>query len=126
MATTTTGNATDYGEEILTDYLITQITELGLFSVAGGEDGDGTEFDAADYARVAVTMVKQASVDTSANSGGAINFGTPATDWGTCVEIVGFNGYGYAVAYWTVSPGVDCDAGAPVRIPVSGLTQRVE
>src|SRR3990172_1736906 len=104
----TTGNLTDYGEEILAAYLLLQIDTLHLMSAAGGETpGAGTEFDAGDYAPLAAVFdVDPEDLSRFLNSDAALVFGTPATNWGTCVEIRGRNGYGEDVTYWTISPGI--------------------
>ena len=124
----TVGNLTDYGERITIAYLLTQIATIHLMSVAGGETpGGGTEFTAVDYAGQAHTFAVDPG-DTSRiiNSGGAIAFGTPATNWGSCVELRGRNGYGEDVMYWTLAPAVLCEQGAPVRIPVSMLIEYMQ
>lgn len=127
MSTTTTGNLTDYGATRVAADVLARVATLHLMSVAGGETaGGGTEFDAVDYAAADPTSAFAVDpLDTTRflNSEAAIVWGTPASNWGTAVEIRGRNADGYDECYWTISPGIECEEGAPVRVPVDGLTQ---
>lgn len=125
----TTNNLTDNGEQRTAAYWQAQTLWAALMSVAGGEAGPGTEFSAGDYGRVAVPWnVDTESLDTVVNDAAALEFGTPATDWGTCVEVRLFDAEteGNAWFYYTIDPGVACDAGAPVRIPIDSLSERAQ
>lgn len=125
----TTNNLTDYGEETTARYWQSQTLYAALMSAAGGEAGPGTEFNAADYERIPVVWaVDSESEDTISNDVSAIEFGTPAANWGTAVEVRLFDALsgGNAWFYYTIDPGVACDAGAPVRIPVGSLSERAQ
>lgn len=125
----TNNNLTDNGEQRTAGYWQSMGYWAALMSVAGGEAGPGTEFSAGDYGRVAVPWnVDTESPDTVINDLLALEFGTPATNWGTAVEVRLYDDEtaGGAWFAYTLDPGVACDAGAPVRIPVGSLSERAQ
>ena len=71
----TTNALTNYGENALTDYLVTGsgTKYLALFSTAVAEDGTGTELSGTWYARKEITF--GASVDGTASNSTNIDFG---------------------------------------------------
>ena len=121
----TTACATTYGEANLAAHVETWTLYAALMSVAGGNTGaSGTEFDAVDYDRQVVTFAADPLNDGKLVNTAAIEWGTPATDWGDAAEVRLFDALtsGEAQFYMTLSPAVACDAGAPVLIPAGQLT----
>jgi hypothetical protein len=117
---------TDYGEMCIAGYIASMTLYVGLMTTAGGETKNGgVEVSEGDYARQQVTfIVDPTNKDKVVNSGAALAFGTPATNWGDVVELRAFSELtgGDDLFYWTLSVPVACDAGAPVSVPISGLS----
>jgi hypothetical protein len=125
MATTLYA-ATDYGEMAIAGYVASWTLWVGLMTTAGGETKNGgVEVSAGDYARKQVTfVVDPLNPDKVVNSGAALAFGTPATNWGDVVELRAFTleTGGDDMLYWTLATATACDAGAPVSVPLNGLS----
>ena len=123
---TTQGAGTDYGEMCIAGYMASMTLWIGLMTTAGGETKNGgVEVSEGDYARKQVTFVVDPSnPDKIINSGAALAFGTPATNWGDVVELRAYSEEtsGDDLYYWTLAAAVACDAGAPVSIPINGLS----
>lgn len=134
-------NLTDYGAQAIiamlfdndgSDPYTIPVTWWGaLMTVAGGEtSAAGTEVAAGDYARIEIAAtIVPASPETVKNQVAALNWGTPLVDWGTVVEV---RLYDAAVDgsdgsncwfYYTISPGVECDADIPALVPINGFLQ---
>lgn len=125
----TTNNLTDYGEERTAGYWAAQTLYAALMTTGGGEAGPGTEVSAGDYERIEVPWdIDAESGDTIINADGAVDFGIPLVDWGTVGEVRLYDSPtgGNAWLYYTIDPGVACDEGAPVRIPIDSLSQRAQ
>ena len=129
MATTTV-QATDYGEMAIAGYIASWTLWVGLMTAAGGETKNGgTEVSAVDYGRKQLTfIVDPLNPDKVVNSGAALAFGTPATNWGDVVELRAYTleTGGDDMLYWTLTEATACDAGAPVSIPINGLSTTVK
>jgi len=110
-------------------YTIPATWYAALMTVAGGETAaSGTEVAAGDYARVALTgdlTVVVATPEGVSNQDGPVNWGTPLVDWGTVVEVRLYDAAtdGTCWFYYTISPGVDCDADIPALVPTDGWLQ---
>jgi len=131
----TAANLTHYAEEQMgkwafTDDTVTRPTAwwAALMSVKTSDSAAGTEFDAADYGRVAVVMNETGSLTGIFDNDAALEFGTPLTNWGNCAGVTLYDAEtsGNAWAFYDLASPVACDAGAPVSIPAAALIQNID
>lgn len=122
--------AEQIGKWAFTDDTVTRPTAwyAALMSVKTTKDAAGTEFSAVDYARIAVVMNETGALSLIFDNDGALEFGTPATNWGTALGVSLYDALtgGNLLAFYDITaPGVACDAGAPVSIPAAALIQNI-
>lgn len=132
----TTGNFSNFAEELIFDMLFTNATlttrptawYAALMSSVGTDASAATEFTAADYARIAVVMGDGGSWTGVADNEAVVSFGTPATNWGSAAQVAIFNALtgGNEITRYTLAAPVACDAGAPVSIPAAALVQTID
>lgn len=93
---------------------------LGLFTVAPGEGGGGTEVSGGSYARKAVTF--SVSGDTATNTA-AIEFDVATADWGTITHVAVFDAStgGTQIAYAALTTSKTIATGDVLRVPASEL-----
>lgn len=93
---------------------------LGLFTVAPGEGGGGTEVSGGSYARQAVTF--SVSGDTATNTA-AIEFPVATADWGTITHVAVFDAStgGDQIAYAALSTSKTIATGDVLRVPAGDL-----
>ena len=132
----TTGNFSNFAEELIFDMLFTNATltnrptawYAALMSTVGTDASAATEFDAADYARIAVVMGDGGSWTGVADNDAGLAFGTPATNWGDATQVAIMDALtaGNEITRYTLAVPVACDAGAPVSIPAGSLDQTID
>lgn len=93
---------------------------LGLFTVAPGEGGGGTEVSGGSYAREAVTF--SVSGDTATNTA-AIEFPVATADWGTITHVAVFDASsgGDQIAYAALTTSKTIATGDVLRVPAGDL-----
>lgn len=93
---------------------------LGLFTVAPGEGGGGTEVSGGSYAREAVTF--SVSGDTATNTA-ALEFAVATADWGTITHVAVFDAStgGTQIAYAALTTSKTIATGDVLRVPAGDL-----
>jgi len=93
---------------------------LGLFTVAPGEGGGGTEVSGGAYAREAVTF--SVSGDTATNTA-ALEFAVATADWGTITHVAVFDAStgGNQIAYAALTTSKTIATGDVLRVPAGDL-----
>lgn len=93
---------------------------LGLFTVAPGEGGGGTEVSGGSYAREAVTF--SVSGDTATNTA-ALEFAVATADWGTITHVAVFDAStgGNQIAYAALTTSKTIATGDVLRVPAGDL-----
>jgi hypothetical protein len=83
---------TNFAEDLVLDWLFTNAAAtrptawyVGLFTVAPGEGGGGTEVSGNSYARTAATFTVSGTAPTTASNSSAIEFPEASGSWGTIV-----------------------------------------
>ena len=83
---------TNYAEDLVLDWLFTTASAtrptswyVGLYTVAPGEGGGGTEVSGGSYARVSATFTVSGTAPTTASNSAAVEFPEATGSWGTIV-----------------------------------------
>lgn len=119
----TTGALTNYGENLVVDYVTTGSGQkyLGLFTTAIAEDGTGTEVNGAWYSRKAINF--GAAVDSIAANTNLVDYGKVTgsaltiTNWALFTATTG----GDMVAYGDFTPTQVSSVGNNVLVPVGDI-----
>lgn len=122
----TANNLTYYGADQTAAWWAGKTWYAALMTTKTSKTVAGTEVAAGDYARQSVTLSAQGGGSHGIIlNGSQINFGTPATDWGTVLGITLYDQLsgGNAWMFFDLTAGVACAAGAPVSIPANQLTE---
>jgi hypothetical protein len=89
-------NKTDFLEAAIINHVLRNVeyvrpttVYVGLFTVAAGETGGGTEVSGGSYARQAITFAAPSQVGGGAKTtnSGDITFPTASGDWGACSDM---------------------------------------
>lgn len=91
---------------------------VGLYTVAPGEAGGGTEVTGGSYARTAVTF--SVTGDTATNTAN-VEFPTATAGWGTVVAVGVFDNSSVLVAYANLTASRTIASGDVFRIPTGDL-----
>lgn len=93
---------------------------LGLFTVAPGEGGGGTEVSGGSYVRKAVTFSVSGNLATNT---AAIEFDVATADWGTITHVAVFDAStgGNQIAYAALSTSKTIATGDVLRVPAGDL-----
>lgn len=93
---------------------------LGLFTVAPGEGGGGTEVSGGAYVRKAVTFSVSGNLATNT---AAIEFDVATADWGTITHVAVFDAStgGNQIAYAALSTSKTIATGDVLRVPAGDL-----
>lgn len=78
-------NLTNYGENLALDYLLDQVTHLGLFTTNPGETGAGTEVSGGGYSRRPISF--NPSVNGQSANSADVLFPTATASWGTITHV---------------------------------------
>lgn len=98
---------------------------VGLFTVAPGEAGGGTEVSGNGYNRKIVSLT---TTNSSSTNGSAVEFDTATGAWGTIVSVAIFDAStaGNMLAYADLTTSKTIASGDVFRIPASSLTITLE
>ncbi len=121
---------TNFGEDLVLDFLFTTGTAtrptvwyVGLFTVAPGEAGGGTEVSGGSYARTAITFSVSGTAPTTASNSGAVEFPTASASWGTIVAAGVFDAAsaGNLIAFANLTTSKTIDSGDVLRFNTGEL-----
>ena len=121
----------NYAEDLVLDWLFTTGSAtrptswyVGLFTVAPGESGGGTEVSGGSYARQAATFTVSGTAPTQATNSAAIEFPTATGSWGTIVAAAIFDAStsGNMIAFADLTTSKTIDSGDVFRFNASNLT----
>lgn len=124
------GSFTDHTENLLLTFLLTTgaatrptVWYVGLFTVAPGETGGGTEVAGSGYTRKTATFTVSGTAPTEATNSAAIEFDTAAASWGTITHVAVFDAAtaGNMVAYADLAVAKTIGEGDVFRIPAGDL-----
>lgn len=106
---------------VFTSSAVTRPTSwtIGLFTVAPGEAGGGTEVTGGGYARQSVTMSVSGANATNASQ---IDWPTATANWGTIVACAVFDQSGTMLSYASLTASKTINSGDVLRLPASSLT----
>jgi hypothetical protein len=122
---------TNFAEDLVLDWLFTTGTAtrptnwfVGLFTVAPGEAGGGTEVSGNSYARRSATFTVSGSAPTTAANASAIEFPTATGNWGTIVAAGIFDAStsGNLIAFADLTASKTIQSGDVLRFNASTLT----
>lgn len=121
----------NYAEDLVLDWLFTTGSAtrptswyVGLFTVAPGEGGGGTEVSGNSYARQAATFTVSGTAPTQAANSSGIEFPTATGSWGTIVAAAIFDAStsGNMIAFADLTTPKTIDSGDVLRFNTSSLT----
>lgn len=121
----------NYAEDLVLDWLFTTGSAtrpttwfVGLFTVAPGEGGGGTEVSGGSYARQSATFTVSGTAPTQAANSTAIEFPTATGNWGTIVAAAIFDAStaGNMIAFADLTTSKTIDSGDVFRFNASSLT----
>lgn len=121
----------NYAEDLVLDWLFTTGSAtrpttwfVGLFTVAPGEGGGGTEVSGGSYARRSATFTVSGTAPTQAANSTAIEFPTATGNWGTIVAAAIFDAStaGNMIAFADLTTSKTIDSGDVFRFNASSLT----
>lgn len=124
----TVNNATNYGANQTAGWWAGKTWYAALMTTKTSKVSNGVEVSEDDYDRVAVTLVAKGGSDHGVIiNTAAVEFGTPATNWGTVVGVTLFDEAtgGNAWFFYDLVAGVGAVQGAPLSIPVNHLVQAI-
>lgn len=121
----------NYAEDLVLDWLFTTASAtrptswyVGLFTVAPGEGGGGTEVSGNAYARQSATFTVSGTAPTTAANSVAIEFPTATGNWGTIVAAGIFDAStsGNLIAFADLTASKTIQSGDVLRFNASTLT----
>lgn len=121
---------TNFAEDLVLDWLFTTGSAtrptawyVGLFTVAPGEAGGGTEVSGNAYAREAATFTVSGTAPTTASNDAAIEFPEATGSWGTIVAAGIFDAAtsGNLIAFADLSTSKAIDTGDVLRFNIGAL-----
>lgn len=121
----------NYAEDLVLDWLFTTASAtrptswyVGLFTVAPGEGGGGTEVSGNAYARQSATFTVSGTAPTTAANSGAIEFPTATGTWGTIVAAGIFDAAttGNLIAFADLTASKTIQSGDVLRFNAGTLT----
>lgn len=121
---------TNYAEDLVLDWLFTNASAtrptswyVGLFTVAPGEGGGGTEVSGGSYARTAATFTVSGTAPTTASNSSAVEFPEASASWGTIVAAGIFDAStsGNLIAFASLTTSKSIDTGDVLRFNTGAL-----
>ena len=121
----------NYAEDLVLDWLFTANSAtrptswyVGLYTVAPGEGGGGTEVSGNAYARQSATFTVSGTAPTTAENSVAIEFPTATGTWGTIVAAGIFDAStsGNLIAYADLTASKTIQSGDVLRFNAGTLT----
>lgn len=121
---------TNYAEDLVLDWLFTNASAtrptswyVGLYTVAPGEGGGGTEVSGGSYARTAATFTVSGTAPTTASNSSAVEFPEASASWGTIVAAGIFDAStsGNLIAFATLTTSKSIDTGDVLRFNTGAL-----
>lgn len=121
----------NYAEDLVLDWLFTTNSAtrptswyVGLYTVAPGEGGGGTEVSGNSYAREAATFTVSGTAPTTAENSVAIEFPTATGTWGTIVAAGIFDAStsGNLIAFADLTASKTIQSGDVLRFNAGTLT----
>lgn len=121
----------NYAEDLVLDWLFTTNSAtrptswyVGLFTVAPGEGGGGTEVSGNAYVREAATFTVSGTAPTTAENSVAIEFPTATGTWGTIVAAGVFDAStgGNLIAFADLTASKTIQSGDVLRFNAGTLT----
>jgi hypothetical protein len=121
----------NYAEDLVLDWLFTTASAtrptswyVGLFTVAPGEGGGGTEVSGNAYARQSATFTVSGTAPTTAENSVAIEFPTATGTWGTIVAAGIFDAStsGNLIAFADLTASKTIQSGDVLRFNAGTLT----
>ena len=121
----------NYAEDLVLDWLFTTASAtrptswyVGLFTVAPGEGGGGTEVSGNAYARQSSTFTVSGTAPTTAENSVAIEFPTATGTWGTIVAAGIFDAStsGNLIAFADLTASKTIQSGDVLRFNAGTLT----
>lgn len=121
---------TNFAEDLVLDWLLTTGAAtrpttwyVGLFTVAPGEAGGGTEVSGGSYARTAVTFGVSGTAPTTASNSAAVEFPAASASWGTIVAAGVFDAAtaGNLIAFANLTTSKTIDSGDVLRFNTGEL-----
>lgn len=121
----------NYAEDLVLDWLFTANSAtrptswyVGLYTVAPGEGGGGTEVAGNSYARQSATFTVSGTAPTTAENSVAIEFPTATGNWGTIVAAGIFDAStsGNLIAFADLTASKTIQSGDVLRFNASTLT----
>lgn len=121
----------NYAEDLVLDWLFTANSAtrptawyVGLFTVAPGEGGGGTEVAGNAYQREAATFTVSGTAPTTAENSVAIEFPTATGNWGTIVAAGVFDAStsGNLIAFADLTASKTIQSGDVLRFNAGTLT----
>lgn len=121
----------NYAEDLVLDWLFTTASAtrptswyVGLFTVAPGEGGGGTEVSGNAYVRQSATFTVSGTAPTTAANSVAIEFPTATGNWGTIVAAGIFDAStaGNLIAFADLTASKTIQSGDVLRFNANTLT----
>lgn len=121
---------TNYAEDLVLDWLFTNASAtrptswyVGLYTVAPGEGGGGTEVSGGSYARTAATFTVSGTAPTTASNSAAVEFPEASASWGTVVAAGIFDAStsGNLIAFASLTTSKSIDTGDVLRFNTGAL-----
>lgn len=121
---------TNFAEDLVLDWLFTNASAtrptswyVGLFTVAPGEGGGGTEVAGNAYARTAATFAVTGTAPTTASNDAAVEFPEASGSWGTIVAAGIFDAStsGNLIAFANLTTSKAIDTGDVLRFNTGAL-----
>lgn len=121
---------TNYAEDLVLDWLFTNASAtrptswyVGLYTVAPGEGGGGTEVSGGSYARTAATFTVSGTAPTTASNSAAVEFPEASASWGTIVAAGIFDAStsGNLIAFASLTTSKSIDTGDVLRFNTGAL-----
>jgi hypothetical protein len=121
---------TNFAEDLVLDWLFTTNSAtrptswyVGLFTVAPGEGGGGTEVAGNSYARTAATFTVSGTAPTTASNSSAVEFPEASGSWGTIVAAGIFDAStsGNLIAFANLTTSKAIDTGDVLRFNTGAL-----
>jgi hypothetical protein len=121
---------TNYAEDLVLDWLFTTgaatrptVWYVGLFTVAPGEGGGGTEVSGGSYARTSATFTVSGTAPTTASKSVAVEFPEASASWGTVVAAGIFDAStsGNLIAFANLTTSKSIDTGDVLRFNIGEI-----
>jgi hypothetical protein len=121
---------TNYAEDLVLDWLFTTgsatrptVWYVGLFTVAPGEGGGGTEVSGGSYARTSATFTVSGTAPTTASNSAAVEFPEASASWGTVVAAGIFDAStsGNLIAFANLTTSKSIDTGDVLRFNIGEI-----